>query len=133
MPHECFADEIAIDFPAVRPVVDRMRDAFLGECADADVLRADVSLSPREAYAGLVVPVEVSVRVTCLQCGGRGETWTEECDHCGGRGASQECHGVRVPLPPRIAHGARIRFRLRSPDESSVRVELHVSIRSHAR
>ena len=32
---------------------------------------------------------------------------------------------------PRIAHGARIRFRLRSPDESSVRVELHVSIRSH--
>jgi hypothetical protein len=130
MPHECFADEIAIDFPSVGGVVDRMRDAFLGERADADVLRADVSVSPREAFAGLVVPVEVPVRVTCLQCGGRGETWTEACDLCGGRGDWQQYHGVRVPLPPRVAHGARIRFRLRSPDDSSVRVELHVSIRS---
>jgi len=30
MTHECFADEIAIDFPSVGRVVDRMRDAFLG-------------------------------------------------------------------------------------------------------
>ena len=34
--HECFADEIAIDFPSVGNVVDRMRDAFLGERADAE-------------------------------------------------------------------------------------------------
>jgi hypothetical protein len=129
--YECFADEIAIDFPSVERVIDRMRDAFLGERADPDVLHADVSLSPREAFAGLVVPVEVPVRVTCLQCGGRGETWTEPCDLCGGRGDARMYHGVRVPLPPGVAHGARIRFRLRSPDDSSVRVELHVSIRSH--
>ena len=49
MSHECFADEIAIDFPSVGRVVERMRDAFLGEPVDADVLRADVSLSQREA------------------------------------------------------------------------------------
>jgi len=54
MTHECFADEIAIDFPSVGNVVDRMRDAFLGERGDADVLRADVSLSQREALAGRV-------------------------------------------------------------------------------
>ena len=45
MPHECFADEIAIDFPSVGRVVPRMRAAFLGERADADVLHAAVSLS----------------------------------------------------------------------------------------
>ena len=49
MMHECFADEIAIDFPSVAPAVERMRDAFLGERAGGEVLRADVSLSPRDA------------------------------------------------------------------------------------
>ena len=54
--HECFADEIAIDFPSVGRVVERMRDAFLGEGADAEVLATEVSLSRREASAGTVVP-----------------------------------------------------------------------------
>ncbi len=67
--NECFADEIAIDFPSVGPVVDRMRDAFLGERVDADVLRAQVSLTQREASGGLVVTLEVPVRVTCPNCG----------------------------------------------------------------
>jgi DnaJ-class molecular chaperone len=75
MMQECFADEIAIDFPSVECVVDRMRDAFLGERHDADVLRAELSLSQREAVDGLVVPLEVPVRATCPNCGGRGETW----------------------------------------------------------
>ena len=49
MSHECFADEIAIDFPSVGPAVERMRDAFLGERLDADVLCTEVQLSKREA------------------------------------------------------------------------------------
>jgi hypothetical protein len=131
MLHECFADEIAIDFPSVGRVVDRMRDAFLGERSDADVVHADVSVSPREAYAGLIVPVDVPMTVTCACCGGRGEVWTETCARCAGRGESRRSHAVRVTLPRGVAHGARIRFRLRSPDAPTVRVELRVSIRSH--
>lgn len=132
MLNECFADEIAIDFPSVGPVVDRMRDAFLGERSDADaeVVHADVSVSPREAYAGLIVPVDVPVSVTCHRCGGRGEVWTEACTLCGGRGESRRSHAVRVTLPRGLAHGARIRFRLRSLDAPPVRVELHVWVRS---
>ena len=84
MSYECFADEIAIDFPSVGRVVDRMRDAFLGERVDADVLRAEVSLSQREAFDGRVVSLRVPVRITCPNCGGRGETWTEACDLCRG-------------------------------------------------
>ena len=101
MSHECFADEIAIDFPSVGRVVERMRDAFLGERVDADVLRAEVSLSQREAFGGLVVPLEVPVRGTCPHCGGRGETWTEPCDLCRGTGESLFHHPVRVSVPPR--------------------------------
>jgi hypothetical protein len=132
MSHECFADEIAIDFPSVRRVVERMRDAFLGQSVDADLLRADVSLSQRQAFAGLVVSVNVPVRVTCPHCGGRGETWTEFCALCRGTGESRLHHPVRVTVPPRVADGARFRFRIKSPGASPVRVEVRVAIRSSA-
>jgi len=132
MTDECFADEIAIDFPSVGRVVPRMRDAFLGERHDADVLHADVSVSQREALAGHIVTLELPVRATCPNCGGRGESGTERCHLCRGTGESWFQHPVRVPLPPRVADGARLRFRLRSPDASTVRVELRVAIRSSA-
>jgi hypothetical protein len=130
--HECFADEIAIDFPSVGNVVDRMRDAFLGKSADTGILHADVSLSQREALAGHVVSVKVPVRITCPHCGGRGETWTEPCALCRGTGESLFLQALRVSVPPRIADGACVRFRLKSPDASSIRVELRVAIRSSA-
>src|SRR5580693_8854529 len=130
MSYECFADEIAIDFPSVGRVVDRMRDAFLGERVDADVLRAEVSLSQREAFDGRVVSLRVPVRITCPNCGGRGESWTEACDLCRGTGESLVQQSVRVAVPPRIADGACVRFRMTSPDTSSVRVEMRVAIRS---
>ena len=132
MSHECFADEIAIDFPSVGRVVERMRDAFLGQPVDSDLLRADVSLSQRQAFAGLVVSVTVPLRVTCPHCGGRGETWTEWCALCRGTGESRLHHPVRVTVPPRVADGARFRFRIKSPGASPVRVEVRVAIRSSA-
>ena len=132
MTHECFEDEIAIDFPSVGNVVDRMRTAFLGEHVETGVLRAEVSLSQREALAGHVVSLKVPVRITCPNCGGRGETWTEPCGLCFGTGESRFRHSVRFPVPPGVADGARLRFRLRSPDHSSVRVEVRVAIRSSA-
>ena len=132
MTHECFADEIAIDFPSVGNVVDRMRTAFLGEHVETGVLRAEVSLSQREALAGHVVSLKVPVRITCPNCGGRGETWTEPCALCRGTGESLFHQALRVSVPPRVADGACVRFRLKSPDATSIRVELRVAIRSSA-
>jgi hypothetical protein len=37
---------------------------------------------------------------------------------------------LRVSVPPRVADGACVRFRLKSPDAVSIRVELRVAIRS---
>lgn len=132
MTHECFADEIAIDFPSVGNVVDRMRTAFLGEHPETNVLRAEVSLSQREAFAGHVVSLKVPVRITCPNCGGRGETWTEPCGLCRGSGESVFQQALRVTVPPRVADGACVRFRLKSPEAVAIRVELRVAIRSSA-
>jgi len=131
--HDCFADEIAIDFPSVGRVVDRMSDAFLGERSDHDnVVPAEVCLSEREAWRGLVVPVEVPLRGTCQRCGGRGETWAEPCCDCRGTGESLFRHAVRVAVPARVADGARFRFRLSSPHAATVCVEVRVAIRPAA-
>ena len=129
MLHDCFTDEIDIDFPSVGHAVQRMRDAFLGEHHDDDVMRAEVQLSSREASAGLVVPIDVLIRGTCPTCGGRGETWTERCSTCRGTGESRLSHALRVAVPAGVADGARFRFRVSSPLAAPVRVEVRVAIR----
>ena len=127
----CFADEIAIDFPSVRRLVERERDTFLGELPDA-MLTAEVSLSRGDAWTGTIVPLDVPLRGTCASCGGRGETWTEPCGACLGTGDSLVHHPVQLSVPPRVADGARLRFRLRSPYTAPVRVEVRVAVRSPA-
>jgi hypothetical protein len=129
---DCFADEVAIDFPSVDHVVDRMRDAFLGERPAGDVLSAELRLSTVEALHGLVVPLDVPMRRTCAMCGGRGETWTEPCDACCGTGESLFHHPVRVTVPAGVVDGARFRFRVVARHAPPVRVELRVAIRSSA-
>jgi hypothetical protein len=130
MLHDCFADEIAIDFPSVDHVVDRMRDAFLGEPADTGVVSADVCLSHEEAWRGLVVSLNVPIRGLCPLCGGRGETWADPCGPCCGTGNSLFQHPVRLTVPARVADGARFRFRVSPRGAAPVRVEVRVAIRS---
>ena len=131
MPHDCFADEVAIDFPSVELAVERIRTAFLGARVD-DVLRAELSVTLREARGGHVIPVDVPISALCQPCGGRGETWAEPCLECRGTGASVVHHQLRVTLPPKVADGTRLRFRVSLPDVPTVRVELRVAIRSAA-
>jgi hypothetical protein len=130
MSHDCFADEIAIDFPSVGLAVERMREAFLGRHGGEldGVLRREVVLSRREAWDGLVVPIDVPVRELCRHCGGRGEIWTEPCDGCRGTGTSLLHHSVRITLPRGVSDGACIRFRVSSPGAEPVRVEVRVAI-----
>jgi hypothetical protein len=132
VPHECFADEVAIDFPSVGHAVERIREAFLGESRDGDTVTTELQLSSREASGGLVVPVAVSIRGACPTCGGRGESWTEPCDPCCGTGESLFRHLVRVSVPPGVPDGARLHVRVRSPHAAPVRVEVRVAIRQSA-
>jgi hypothetical protein len=122
------SDEVAIDFPSVGAVVERMRDAFWGD-NDAGRLFAEVRLSARQAFDGATVPLDVPLRATCPMCGGRGETWTEACRPCGGSGESVVRHHVTVSVPARVADGASFRFSITAPQALPTRVEVRVAIR----
>ncbi len=128
MAQNCFADEIAIDFPSAGRVVERMREAFLGETSGGDVLATELSLSPRQAFDGLEVTLRVPIHGACATCGGRGESWAEPCGQCLGTGASLFHHAVRVAVPAGVTDGATFRFRVTSPHTGSVRVEIRVAI-----
>jgi hypothetical protein len=124
----CFADEVAIDFPSVRPAVERMRNAFLGATSEPPV-RLEVVLSRTEALLGGDVRVEVPIRRTCAACGGRGEVWNDLCEACEGVGHAAQRQLLEVAMPPGMRDGARVCLTV-SPRQAPVtRVELHVMIK----
>jgi hypothetical protein len=124
-----FSDEVAIDFPSIGSVVERMRDAFWGETEHDGRMLAQVELSARQAFNGVVVPLDVPLRATCPICGGRGETWTESCHACHGSGEALLRHQVNVSVPPGVADGASFRFCITAPQALPTRVEVRVAIR----
>ena len=127
----CFADEVAIDFPSVHAVVDRMRDAFLGTPGDATALpfRAEILLSRAEAQLGRDVRLVVPIRRTCAACGGRGEVWSDRCEACAGAGDAVSGHELYVAVPPGVRDGACVNLTVTARSAPATRVELYVSVR----
>ena len=121
-------DEIAIDFPSVANVLDRMRDAFFA-AGPVVTLAAEIVLTAREAFDGVTVPLEVPLRRTCRSCGGRGETWAEWCSGCGGLGEVAANQEMRVRVPAGVREGATFRFSVAPPGAPVTVVQVRVSIR----
>lgn len=125
----CLADEVAIDFPSLKAILDRMRRAFFGGDPAASTHVAEISLTPREAFAGTNVALDVPVSATCAPCGGRGEIWMEPCSACGGAGAAVARQAVRVTVPRGVRDGARFRFSVVRPAAAPTSVEVRITIR----
>lgn len=123
-----FSDEVAIDFPSVSSVLDRMRDAFF-TAEPAVTLSAEMALTPREAFAGVTMPFDVPLRRTCPRCGGRGEVWSEWCVTCAGLGEVAAAHAVHVHVPAGVSHGDTFRFSLTPPGAPSTVIEVRIAIR----
>jgi len=128
LPRGCFDDEVAIDFPSIGNLVDRMRTALLGSEREPVERRAAISLTPREALTGATVSLELPVRCTCRACGGRGESWTESCGPCAGSGERSMPHRFIVSVPPGVADGTRFGLLLAPPQERPTRIEVTVLI-----
>jgi hypothetical protein len=127
-PFDWFRDEVAVDFPSIVSVVDRMRSAFLAADEATRCLSAEVRLTAREARAGRRVPLDLALRCTCPACGGRGEVWDEPCSRCQGTGDGVTPHQVHVDLPSGVRDGARFLFSVSPPQAPAVVVALRVSV-----
>jgi hypothetical protein len=122
------ADEVAVDFPSVLSVLDRMRASFFGASRRAD--RApDVVITPQEAFWGATVPLDVPVTRTCARCGGRGEVWNEWCADCSGEGDLPGRQAVRVRIPAGVQDGTRIRFRVTAAGIRQSLIDARIRIR----
>jgi DnaJ-class molecular chaperone len=123
----CFADEVIIDFPSVAPAVERIRRSFLAD-ERPDTIRTAVELTDSEAAHGVTIPFSVPVHCTCVDCGGRGESWTETCVRCRGCGFELRRHAVQVTVPAGVRDGARFCFTVTQRPHRSTRVELDVVV-----
>jgi molecular chaperone DnaJ len=121
-------DEVAIDFPSVSSVLDRMRHAFFGHLPISSV-SAEIVLTPQEAFYGTHVPLDVPLRRTCSRCGGRGETWGDWCAACGGGGEIAAAHELRVRIPPGVRDGTGFRFSVMAPGAPMTIVDVRISVR----
>lgn len=121
-------DEVAIDFPSVSSVLDRMRHSFFGAAPEA-ALSADVIVTPQEAFWGALAPLHVPLRRTCLRCGGRGEVWSEWCALCGGVGDLSAPQAMRLRVPAGVREGARFRFIVAPAGAPPTLVEVRIAIR----
>jgi len=128
MTRACFADEIGIDFPACGTVADRLLNSFDADDDVAAFVHAQVTLTPRQAFDGTIVPVELSLPSLCRDCGGRGESWSVPCVACGGTGEAERTHCVHLSVPPRVPDGARVRFVVAPPFARPTRVEVTISV-----
>jgi hypothetical protein len=122
-------DDVVVDFPSVAALVGRMQASFFGEAADARPLRAEVSLSPREAFEGGRVALDVPLRRPCAACAGRGEVWDQACPACDGNGDRLVVERVRVFVPSGVRDGARFRLRVEAVAAAHTAVDLRVRVR----
>jgi hypothetical protein len=133
VPHErayrrSLADEVAIDFPSSRAAIEFFRRDHVDADASAAAARAEIVISPMQAYAGALVSLDVNVPRTCACCGGRGEVWSEPCEPCEGRGQQIQSQRLTVAVPPGVVDGDRFSFNLSLPRGPRTRVDVRVAI-----
>lgn len=124
---DCLADEVAIDFPSVSTVLDRMRHAFFGDRQSRRV--PDVFVTPQEAFWGGTVSLALPIRRTCADCGGRGEVWNDWCGLCKGVGDLPAHHPVRLRIPAGVRDGTCIRFRVAASGIPETVIDARIVVR----
>jgi hypothetical protein len=121
------ADEVAIDFPSMRGPISRMRASF-GDTVEATPLVAHVRLTPRQAFLGAKVPLDVPLTRACSGCGGRGESWSAACRPCHGTGVATERYPLTLTVPAGVIDGARFAFSVSHPRGHRAHIEVRVAV-----
>ena len=133
VPHErayrrSLADEVAIDFPSSRAAIELFRRDHVDAESSSPAARAEITVTPLQAFEGALVPLHVNVPRTCGCCGGRGEVWSERCEPCGGHGQQLQTQHLTVSVPRGVSDGDRFSFNLWLPRGPRTRVDVRVAV-----
>jgi molecular chaperone DnaJ len=120
-------DEIAVDFPSIDSVLDRMRAAFFGRTFQPR-LSAEAVLTPREAFLGTVLPLDVPLRGLCPACGGHGERGFDVCPRCDGTGVVLRLYRVAINVPAGACEGDVFHIVLAGAAAVATTVEVRIAI-----
>ena len=123
-----YGDDAAVDFPSAASAVERIKAAFLSPDRQRP-LAASLDLSPIEARSGVSVPLDVPLRYTCRQCGGRGESWGDASEPGDGTGVQFSVERFRLRVPAGVVNDSSFRFSLTPRHHPTTRVELRIRVR----
>jgi hypothetical protein len=88
-------------------------------------LSGEILLTPQEAAAGGVLPLDVPVSSTCQICQGTGGTLFD-CDSCLGEGKVSRRLPVPVRIPPRVRDGQVYQVTTDDPVVPSILLTVHI-------
>jgi DnaJ-class molecular chaperone len=88
-------------------------------------LSGEILLTPSEAAAGGVLPLDVPVSATCQVCQGTGGT-IFDCERCQGDGKVSRRLPVPVRIPPRVRDGEVFQVTTDDPVVPSILLTVHI-------
>jgi hypothetical protein len=90
-----------------------------------DSLSGEILLSPAEAAAGGVLPLEVPLLSTCPTCDGTGG-FVFDCGRCGGEGKVERRLPVPVSIPPGVRDGTVFQVAVDDPGVVCIVLTVHL-------
>jgi molecular chaperone DnaJ len=88
-------------------------------------LSGEILLTPAEAAAGGVLPLEVPVETHCRSCEGTGGL-AFDCARCGGEGRAEKRFPVPVHVPAGVREGTVFHVKVDDPSVLSVLLTVHI-------
>ena len=129
--HPVLADEVAVDFPSMRPIVERMLAEFLAGETDTDdpvTRHARFELTARQALEGVRLPLDLMVRHTVppavagANCrAARAGSAADPAPACSSIAFTFRCRQASTD-------GARLRYALAPPGADRTHVEVRIAV-----
>jgi len=88
-------------------------------------LSGEILLTPYEAEAGGVLPIDVPLTTACPSCEGTGG-FVFDCDRCGGEGTIERRLPIPVRIPPGVPEGTVFQVRVDDPAVLSILLTVHI-------
>ena len=88
-------------------------------------LSGEILLTPQEARAGGVLPLDVPLTAACPTCEGTGG-FVFDCDRCGGEGTIERRLPVPVRIPPGVPEGTVFQVSVDDPAVLSILLTVHI-------